>query len=94
MLTGRVPFEGDSAVTIALKHVSETPVAAALAQPGGAARARRRRHARAAKGPGRALRRRREFIAALECAREGVAAVPVGQATAAFAPPPVPPTDR
>jgi serine/threonine-protein kinase len=26
MLTGRVPFEGESAVTIALKHVSETPV--------------------------------------------------------------------
>ena len=26
MLTGRVPFEGDAAVTIALKHVSEAPV--------------------------------------------------------------------
>jgi serine/threonine-protein kinase len=27
MLTGRVPFEGDQAVTIALKHVAEAPVA-------------------------------------------------------------------
>jgi eukaryotic-like serine/threonine-protein kinase len=26
MLTGRVPFEGDQAVTIALKHVSEAPI--------------------------------------------------------------------
>ena len=25
MLTGRVPFEADSAVTIAIKHVSESP---------------------------------------------------------------------
>src|SRR5205807_9026621 len=27
LLTGRVPFDADSAVTIALKHVSEAPVA-------------------------------------------------------------------
>ena len=33
LLTGRVPFDGDAAVTIALKHVSETPAAARPAQP-------------------------------------------------------------
>ena len=40
LLTGRVPFEGESAVTIALKHVNERPIAAEHAQPRGAARAR------------------------------------------------------
>lgn len=33
MLTGRVPFDADSAVTIALKHVSEAPVAPTLVNP-------------------------------------------------------------
>ena len=33
MLTGRVPFDAESAVTIALKHVSEAPVSAALINP-------------------------------------------------------------
>ena len=40
MLTGRVPFDGESAVTIALKHVTERAAAAERVQPGGAARAR------------------------------------------------------
>ena len=52
MLTGRVPFDGESAVTIALKQVSEAPRAAGRLQPGRPARARGRRAARAGEGPG------------------------------------------
>ena len=33
LLTGRVPFDGDAAVTIALKHVSETPQAPSQINP-------------------------------------------------------------
>src|ERR1700753_3584949 len=33
MLTGRVPFDGESAVTIALKHVSEAPVPPSAINP-------------------------------------------------------------
>src|SRR5205085_11498067 len=33
MLTGRVPFDAESAVTIALKHVSEAPVAPRALNP-------------------------------------------------------------
>jgi eukaryotic-like serine/threonine-protein kinase len=81
MLTGRVPFEGESAVTIALKHVSETPVPPSQLNP--------------AVGPGLdqvvmwALNKdpadrpadADQFIAALEQVRDAVAG-PVGEITA------------
>ena len=70
MLTGRVPFDGDSAVAIALKQVSEAPLAAERDQPGGHAGARERgaAGARARSRPAR-YADAGEFIAALEAAR-------------------------
>ena len=47
LLTGRVPFDAESPVSIALKHVSEAPIPPRRAQPGGPARARRRSSMRA-----------------------------------------------
>ena len=41
LLTGRVPFDAESAVTIALKQVSEEPVPPLAAQPGGLRRSSR-----------------------------------------------------
>ena len=59
LLTGRVPFEGESAVTIALKQVNERADAAQRLQPRHHARARRGRDAGAREGPGAPLPRRR-----------------------------------
>ena len=61
LLTGRVPFDAESPVTIALKHVTETPAPPSQRQPGGAAGAGRRGHARAGEGPGAPVRRRRRL---------------------------------
>ena len=59
LLTGSVPFEAESAVTVALKQVSETPIAPRRRNPSVPPRARADRPARAGEGPGRPLRRRR-----------------------------------
>ena len=59
LLTGRVPFEGESAVTIALKQVNERADAAERLQRRHHARARRGRHAGAREGSGAPLPRRR-----------------------------------
>ena len=59
MLTGRVPFDAESAVTIALKHVSEAPPADDRVQPGGPARARAGRDVGAEQEPRRPPGQRR-----------------------------------
>src|SRR5205823_9643812 len=72
MLGGRVPFEGDSAVSIALKHLSEPPQRLALVRPdihpaleGAVMRA-------LAKHPAERYSSADEFIAALESARAAI----------------------
>jgi eukaryotic-like serine/threonine-protein kinase len=94
MLTGRVPFEGDSAVAIALKHVGETP------RPIRSIRLDVHPDLEAvvmralAKDPSQRYRNADEFIAALQGARASIEAAGNGQDTAGFAPvmaPPGPP---
>ncbi|HEX7299294.1 MAG TPA: Stk1 family PASTA domain-containing Ser/Thr kinase [Solirubrobacteraceae bacterium] len=83
LLTGRVPFEGESAVTIALKQVNERP-APPSAYNGAVGPALEAVVMRALeKQPARRFHDADEFIAALEGARDGTAT--------ALAPPPAPP---
>jgi beta-lactam-binding protein with PASTA domain len=93
LLTGRVPFQGESAVSIALKHVSEpAPPVSPL---------RRDVHpaleaivARAlVKDPGGRFQSAEEFVLALDNARRAIATGGPGEHTAAYRPvgPPVPP---
>jgi len=83
LLTGRVPFDGDSPVTIALKQVSELPVppsayAPVVSQDLDAIVLRALE-----KDPARRFAGAEEFIAALEQAKANLA-LPPGQSTAVF----------
>jgi serine/threonine-protein kinase len=87
LLTGRVPFEGESAVTIALKQVNERPVPPS-AFNGFVTPALESVVMRALeKDPARRFADADEFIAALEAARTGVAAVAATGATSVMAAP-------
>jgi eukaryotic-like serine/threonine-protein kinase len=87
LLTGRVPFDGESAVTIALKQVSETPVPPSASNPAVSPGLEAVVLRALEKDPARRFTDADEFIAALEAARSGAAPEP----TTAFVPPPVVP---
>jgi serine/threonine protein kinase/beta-lactam-binding protein with PASTA domain len=76
MLTGRVPFDGDSAVAIAMKHLSEEPVPPSVYAPG-TPRALEQVVLRAlAKDAGDRYQTAEEMSADLDRARRGVALSP------------------
>jgi beta-lactam-binding protein with PASTA domain/predicted Ser/Thr protein kinase len=82
MLTGRVPFEGESAVTIALKQVSEAPVPPSRHNPQVPPALEAVVLRALQKDPARRFGDADEFIAALEHAGQGILP-PTGAATAA-----------
>jgi eukaryotic-like serine/threonine-protein kinase len=98
MLGGRVPFEGESAVSIALKHLSEPPQRLALVRPDVHPALEAAVMRALAKNPADRYSNADEFIAALEGAKGAIASGGNGssQDTAAWAPgtfiqPPLPP---
>jgi serine/threonine-protein kinase len=85
MVTGHVPFDGDSAVTIALKQVSEAPVPPSHLNPGVPPALEAIIGRALEKEPEARFADADDFIAALEAARAGTGPIDVG-ATSAFAP--------
>jgi eukaryotic-like serine/threonine-protein kinase len=85
MLTGHVPFDGDSPVTIALKQVSEAPVPPSHLNPGVPPQLEAVVGRALEKDPAARFQNADEFIAALEAARAGLGPAE-GAATTAFAP--------
>jgi serine/threonine-protein kinase len=84
LLAGRVPFDGDSPVTIALKQVSELPVPPSAYNPTVPPELDAIVLHALEKEPERRFADADEFIAALERARAALVAVPAGQPTAVF----------
>jgi eukaryotic-like serine/threonine-protein kinase len=84
LLAGRVPFDGDSPVTIALKQVAELPVPPSAYNPAVPPELDAIVLRALEKEPERRFADADEFIAALEQAKAGLVTVPAGQATAAF----------
>ncbi len=76
MLTGRVPFEGDSAVAIAMKHLSEEPVPPSVYAPGTPPALEQVVLRALAKDAGDRYQTAEEMAADLDRARRGVALSP------------------
>jgi beta-lactam-binding protein with PASTA domain/tRNA A-37 threonylcarbamoyl transferase component Bud32 len=90
MLTGRLPFEGDSAVSVALKHLSEAPVPIAQLRPDVDPNLESVVMAALAKDPAHRWQDADELAVALESVRAALGTGGNGQDTAAFAPVPMP----
>jgi eukaryotic-like serine/threonine-protein kinase len=92
LLTGHVPFDAESAVSIALKHVSETPPAPSMFDPSVPPALEAVVLWALEKDPAQRPADADAFIHALEDAREAVATREApGQRTAIFAPAAIPP---
>ena len=90
MLTGRLPFEGESAVSVALKHLSEPPLPPSQLRPDLNPALEAVVMGALAKQPEHRWQSAEDFASALEGARAQVeAGADGGQDTAAFAPVPV-----
>jgi len=85
MLTGRVPFDADAAVTIALKHVSESPTAPTQVNPNIPPELEHVAMWALNKNPADRPRNADEFITALERAKEVIVSGRSGQRTASMA---------
>jgi serine/threonine-protein kinase len=91
MLTGRLPFEGDSAVSVALKHLNEAPAPISHLRPDVSPALESVVMAALAKDPAQRWQTAEDFAQGLVAAREQIeSGVPVGRDTAEFAPVPAP----
>jgi eukaryotic-like serine/threonine-protein kinase len=94
MLAGRLPFEGESAVAVALKHLSEAPAPISQWRPDVHPALEAVVMAALAKDPAQRWQSAEDLAAALEAARTQIeAGHNGGQDTAAFAPIPMPADD-
>jgi eukaryotic-like serine/threonine-protein kinase len=90
MLAGRLPFDGDSAVAVALKHLSEPPAPISQWRPDVHPALEAVVMAALAKDPAQRWQSAEDFAAGLEAARAQIDAGSNGQDTAGFAAIPMP----
>jgi eukaryotic-like serine/threonine-protein kinase len=90
MLAGRLPFEGDSAVSVALKHLSEPPPPISQFRPGVSPALESVVMAALAKDPAHRWQSADDFAEALQAAGTQLEDGATAQDTAAFAPVPAP----
>ena len=93
MLAGRLPFEGDSAVSVALKHLSEPPPPISQFRPDVSPALESVVMAALAKDPAHRWQSADDFAEALQAAGTQLEHGVTAQDTAAFAPVPVPVTE-